>query len=231
MRMQQPITILGGMEPQASAHLYMLLIEKSRMHNRSEPEIFPHIILRSLAVPDFINDRTREKEARKILISAARSASNDKSKLICIACNTAHLLKDAVVENSNTPFISMIDAVCELTKGQGHKTVGLLASPTTIQSGLYKQALKAHQIACIEPNESQQRQLETIIRNVITGRSTGSDQQELIKVAQSLIVNGASALILGCTELPLVFSKEVLDIVVIDSLDALADRLIQKYYE
>lgn len=69
--------------------------------------------------------------------------------------------------------------------------------------------------------------LEQIIRNVIAGKNTRLDNLELIKIAKSLVNRGAEGIILGCTELPLIFPKKF-EIPVFDSLEILARALLKR---
>lgn len=71
--------------------------------------------------------------------------------------------------------------------------------------------------------------MEAIIRKVIAGKVQKSDKLKLVEIANSLKEKGAEGIILGCTELPLIFPKRF-DIPVFDSLEILARALLQKHY-
>lgn len=227
----QPITIFGGMGPQASARMYQLLIEKSMKHPKSQPEIFPHIILRSLAVPDFISSQERQKEAKQSMAREATRANNDDPIAIAIACNTGHLFANVITSRCHAPFVSMIEEVAQSVGRAGVKKVGLLASPTTIRTRLYASELERRHIVCVEPSPEQARELEKIIRAVLAGKATADHSAKLLAIAESLVEQGAEAVILGCTELPLVFPKDKTNIRAFDSLDIVAERLIEIYYQ
>ncbi|MFA5932567.1 MAG: aspartate/glutamate racemase family protein [Microgenomates group bacterium] len=72
--------------------------------------------------------------------------------------------------------------------------------------------------------------LEDIIRNIIAGKSIREDKRKLIKITESLQNRGAEGIILGCTELPLIFPKRF-NIPVFDSLNILANALLKFNYE
>lgn len=72
--------------------------------------------------------------------------------------------------------------------------------------------------------------LEAIIRKVIAGKITKQDRLKLVEIARSLKDKGAQGLILGCTELPLIFPKRF-DIPVFDSLEILARALLKRHYQ
>ncbi|MEO5627619.1 MAG: amino acid racemase [Candidatus Saccharimonadales bacterium] len=227
---RKPITILGGMGPQASARLYELLIQHSDQHPQSKSDIFPHIVLRSLEVPDFIANKRKLALARQIFAEEVKSANADKSVVIAIACNTAHLLADEVIKTSTAPFISLIETVADVAVAQDYKVVGLLATPMTIKTKLYEDIFSARGIDCLTPNDTQCLSLERMIRSVLRGLSTKKDSDELLLIAKDLRARGAESVILGCTELPLVLPKKGHTIKFLDSLDVLAQELINIYY-
>lgn len=82
----------------------------------------------------------------------------------------------------------------------------------------------------IRPNKKEAIELEIIIRRVIAGEVKRSDKVRLVEIAKSLKNRGAQGIILGCTELSLIFPKRF-SIPVFDSLEILAKALLRKYYE
>lgn len=71
--------------------------------------------------------------------------------------------------------------------------------------------------------------MEVIIRKVIAGEVRKSDKLELIKIAKFLKQKGAQGIILGCTELPLIFPKSF-NMLIFDSLEILARALLERHY-
>lgn len=146
-----------------------------------------------------------------------------------MTCNTAHILYKDLAKLSEVEFVSIIDAVSEKVKDLGLKRVGLLATQTTIFQGLYYRALSKKGIACFNANLETQKLHEKIIRDVIAGKYVRCKQM-VDQVKQFIEEEALEGVILGCTELPLVFPKNELPNV-IDCLDVLADKLLDKYYQ
>lgn len=82
----------------------------------------------------------------------------------------------------------------------------------------------------IKPSKIQQQILEGLIRSVIAGEVKRLDKVRLIEVAKDLQEKGAQGIILGCTELPLIFPKKF-EIPVFNSLEILARALLRNYYK
>lgn len=229
---KQPIVVLGGMGPQASSQLYKLLIDQAiERHKVVENEDFPFVVLESLPVPEFFSGQSRRAEAIAIMHRAITSAESYDPVAVGMACNTAHLFADDILEGAAVPFVSLIEVVAETVKGKGIKRIGLVASPTTIQTGLYKKALDERGIDCLTPTEQQQDELSAIIHEVIAGKASRKEAVKLEAIAKELIDQGAEGVILGCTELPLVFPKGEVEYPAFDCLELLADELLKRYYD
>lgn len=72
--------------------------------------------------------------------------------------------------------------------------------------------------------------MEKIIRRIIAGCSTANDSNSLISIATSLIKRGAQGIILGCTELPLVFPNDFSS-PVFDSIKITSRVLLERYFD
>lgn len=148
---------------------------------------------------------------------------------ISIACNTAHVLLPKLQTVSKIPFVSMIEETVKRIHKDKRIRVGLLGTPSTIKYGLYQNALEKYGIFAELPSKKQMTILERIIRNVLSGKLFKSDTRQLEKIANSLKTRGGEAIILGCTELPLVFPKNYA-LPVYNCLEILATALLRKYY-
>ena len=228
--MKNIIGIIGGMGPQAGIELCNQLIAVStRDFGAKNGGDFPEIILDSLPIPDFISSTKNRVVARKMLKICINKFNNLQIDQIGIACNTAHMFLPELQDVSNTPIVSMIEAVCDAL-ADDMKSVGILASPTTIRFGIYHSALEKRGKIVITPTLKQQIILEKIIRNVIAGKLLMSDTCRLHKIASSLRKRGAQGIILGCTELPLVFPQKF-SLPVFNSLKILAKALLCNNYK
>ncbi len=225
---KKSIGILGGMGPDASASLYQKMISLARTQFGAETnEAYPDIILHSVPVPDFITEQKNVPPAREMLL---RSVAALSPSCVCfgIACNTAHLLLPDLQKSTSVPFVSMIEAVTQQIKERGYKRVGLLATPTTFHSELYQKSIGSLAEVCV-PTDAQVTQMGVIVNKVLAGDFTQT-AKELVMIADELTAQGCEAIVLGCTELPLIFPMESYKLPTISSLDCLAQALLSVYY-
>ena len=73
------------------------------------------------------------------------------------------------------PATSLVDATVETIRRQGLRTIGLLASPTTIQTKLYETALARVGTVCLLPTKAEQYEVELLIRSVIAGKKPAKE--------------------------------------------------------
>lgn len=229
MKNTKTIGLIGGMGPLASSYFYDLLIKKSeRNFGAKNNDDYPRIIIDSLPVLDFISDTKNLDTARGMLIDSIKKMNSFGVSCVAMVCNTAHVLYKDLQKQSATEFVSMIDLTAERAKKLNFKKVGVLASPTTLKSKLYKKALLKRGIISIDIDHNSRT--ERIIREVVAGKINKSQSDYLYKLTNRFIKKyELDAVILGCTELPLVFPKNRFKNV-IDCLDILADELLRRYY-
>lgn len=224
------IAIIGGMGPQASAKLLEVIIAMcNKDYGAKEDYDFPEVILNSVPVPDIISNRRNMKNALNILTQRARNLESFNPKVLGIPCNTAHVLLNDLKKRTKIPFVSIIEEVADSVAKSKIEKVGLFATPVTINSRLYQNTMEERGVEVIVPTKGEQKVVDEVIRNVLAGKTTSIDKKKLVLVAENLILNGSQGIILGCTELPLIFPKNF-PAPVFDSIEILARALLKRYY-
>jgi|SRR3989344_2220520 len=230
MKKNKALFILGGMGPEASNYMYETLIKISiQKFGAKNNDDYPEIILNSVPVPDFISSDKFKNKALKMLVERVEQANRLNISCISIACNTAHVLLEQLQKKSQIPFISMIEEMVKSVTKDKIKTVGLMGTPSTLRYGLYQEKLIKEGIDYVVPTANQINTLERVIRNVVAGKILKNDQDELKKIADFLRKKGAEAIILGCTELPLVFPKNY-TLPTYNAVEVLSKALLRIYY-
>lgn len=183
-----------------------------------------------MPVPDFISDDKNRSNALKMLRQKVKIINQNGASCISIACNTAHVLLSQLQSVSKVPFISMIDETAGQVYMDGRIKIGLMGTPSVIKYGLYQKALSKYDISVVIPSKEQIEMMEKVIRNILKGNKTTDDRRNLIKIADDLRRGGAEGIILGCTELPLVFPEKY-SLPVYNSVEILAMALLKRYYK
>lgn len=231
MKNNKSIAIIGGMGPQASAKLLEIMINVcNKDFGAKSDSDFPEVILNSVPVPNFISNKKNVTIACNILIKRIKQLENFSPSCFGIVCNTAHVILKDLQSSTKVPFVSIVDEVTRKVAESKIEKVGLLGTPVTIDSALYQDVLRKQKIEAVIPSEKDRKLVEAVIWNVLAGKDNNNDKQQLVKVAKTLRRKGAQGIILGCTELPLVFPKNFC-VPVFDSIEILARGLLKKFFE
>lgn len=222
--------ILGGMGPDASARLITRIIELSReIGGAKNSDDYPNFVMQNIPVSDFFDNPDLYLEGLSLLKKSVINLSRLKPEYFAIACNTAHSLIPELQKVTKIPFVQLPQLIADEIKQSGYKQVGLLATPLTYKSQIYVTAFKKKKIKIVEPADEDKIELGKIVHLILSGKfETG--RRRLVKIADKLILRGVDVLLLGCTELPLVFPKKY-PIPFISSVESLARNLVIKYYQ
>lgn len=141
------------------------------------------------------------------MVDSLQQLINAGCKRIILDCNTSHLFLPQIYERLpvlSEGYIVDIIKVCaeEVAKNTVNKPVYLLGTEGTIESGIYQSALTKRNIKCLAPTKEEYHKLRNCIEAVKQDKY--SDQ---IKEIFCELVNRYDICILGCTELPILYSK------------------------
>jgi len=217
------------MGPLATADFYTKLV---RLHPAHEDQDHPRVIIDSNAK---IPDRTaavlgRGPDPTPALVQTALNLQRAGVDLIAIPCNSAHAFLGAVRRAVRVPVLDIMaevaDAVAALEPVPA--SAGLLATDATVQMRLYRAALAARGIATVEPSPEEQARVMAAIHAVKSGDLGAAVRAAVRDVAASLVRRGAGAIILGCTELPLVMGPPDAPVPVLDGTEILARATLRE---
>lgn len=145
-----------------------------------------------------------------------------------MACNTAHLLLPELEACTGQSFMSLIGLTVDEVKSRAISRVGLLASPTTIKLKLYQTRLEEIGVQVITPTMAQLGEIEVCIRAIIAGIDAKQLVSRLHNILRHMELQGTQSVILGCTELSVVFSGAK-DQSIIDPMTQAAVKLLGEY--
>ena len=174
------------------------------------------------------------------LYSACKKLEQAGADAIAIPCNTAHAFVDRIQDHLAVPILNMLELTVEhiARHHPGRKNIGLLATTGTVQSGIYRTVLERAGLECLVPETTFQELVMAVIYGP-DGVKAGFDKefcrQTLNRVVEHLRDLGGEALILGCTELPLVLpaatdgTTDPAVLPVFDPTDILAGRCVELF--
>ena len=222
------IGVLGGMGPVASANLYMKIIKYAQhKYNAVQDSDYPPIIIYSLSLLGFDETGIVDKElVKKQLIEGVKKLESAGCDLIIIGCNTVHVFYDEMQAAVKIPIFNITEETKKIVLKFGYKKVGLFASESTNKLGLYQEKFKTSGIEVISPNQAQQEILNNVIKHVMGGNQKIDDIIALKGIAADYLKQGAEAIVMGCTEIPLAINQSHTDIKLFDTIEIIIQSAV-----
>ena len=221
------IGILGGMGPEATLDMYRHIINLTPASR--DQDHFRVLIYSNPKIPDrTLAIAAGGESPLNALMESAQMLESAGASVIAMPCNAAHLYLEQLRAVICTPILDMIAETCGALRRRlpDVNTVGLLASDGTVQSKIYHRVLGAEGITILLPDESDQAFLQSVINDVKAGKHLKKTRKKLLNTGTRLIEAGAQAIILGCTEIPLVFDCGAFPYHILNSTMILAEAAI-----
>ena len=198
------IGIIGGMGPKATADLFEKVIAQTKA--KSDNGHLHVLIDNDPSIPD----RTAAileggENPLPALKRSAKLLEVSGADLLLIPCNTAHYFLDAVQASVSIPIMNMLAITAQACREQGYRTVGLLSTTGTAKSGVYEAAFQKEAVACVTPGDAEMDIVMQYIYQYKAGAPI-AERAALAAIVETLQARGAEAIVLGCTELPMIFN-------------------------
>jgi aspartate racemase len=155
----------------------------------------------------------------RLMAGAARTLESAGAEGLIICANTMHRLADSVAGAVSIPIIHIADATAGSIKEKGLETVGLLGTRYTMELDFYRGRLeRAHGLKVLIPEEPGRTSVHDIIyKELAQGIVREESRRTYAAVIRELEGRGAQGVILGCTEIPLLFKAADSPIPVFDT--------------
>jgi aspartate racemase len=176
---------------------------------------------------DFIEDGDWDGVVDLMVSSGKKLAAAGANFAVC-PDNTVHQVFEQVAKQSPVPLLSIIDVVSDECKKRGYGKVGVLGTKYTMQGSMYRDALAKRNIEMAVPDAKDQDKVNSVIFDELVPEGvTKSSIKALIDVVERLKLAGCEAVVLGCTELPLVLNVGNSPLPVVDSTRLLALKALE----
>jgi len=221
------VGIAGGLGPETGCKFCLDINNKFRELTGCQPDV----MLENLPVPSkierqMINGKTPIRMLN-LLLEAIKRLNMAKVDFIAIPCNSVHVFIEELREKSEAPVLSIIEECAEECKKRNLNKVGLLASAKTVNEKLFSEKLEKINIDVIIPNKQDQAEINKIIIKIIHNKAENSDKIFLKNIIKNLKQIGAEAIIIGCTDLPLLISEKESCLPLINTLEILENTVIK----
>ena len=220
--------IIGGIGPASTLDYYSGIMNGYR--SKTGDDNYPEIIINSVNMTEMLSYiQNKDWDALvAMLVNAINNLANAGAVFAAIASNTPHIVFDRVQKQSSLPLISIVDETCKCAYSKGCKKIVVIGTRFTMSSSLYSEAFRKYDIVAIVPSKDEQETIHNIIfPKLENGIVVPEDKQKMIGIVNGLIAeHHADALVLGCTELPLMIKDGDIDTLILNTTQIHIDSIV-----
>lgn len=222
--------LVGGLGPESTILYYHDLVYG--VQKKTGKELFPNLSIESVNVFEALDFCKKEDYdgLTAYLMDSINNLIKSGADFIALSANTPHIVFDRLQELATVPLVSIIEATCEEAKKQHLQKLGLLGTIFTMTGDFYKKPFINAGIEIITPTAEE---MDFVNYKVANELERGIVKEETLKDFQKIITRmkneqGIEAIILGCTEIPLLLNDEVSPVPCLDTMKIHIDTLIDR---
>ncbi|MHA2008176.1 MAG: aspartate/glutamate racemase family protein [Promethearchaeota archaeon] len=172
------------------------------------------------------------QKVSELMLRSSQIVANAGAEFAICPDNTIHQAYDLMISKSPIPWLHIAEVVGEKAKQDRFKHLGILGTKYLVVSPVYPNSLKKFNINCEVPNDKERDNVDQIIfEELVKGIFKEESRLYINKVIKKLKEKGCDAVVLGCTELPLLIDSQDCPLPTLDSTRLLARAAIQKALE
>ncbi len=195
------------------------------------PHAHPEISMHTPSLAEYVHCLDRgdlDGVAALMLASAHKLAACGADFLIC-PDNTIHQALGRVAPRSPLPWLHIAEVVAEEAAARGFRRVGITGTRWLVDSTVYPDAFEARGLEWLRPSEDDRDLIARLIMDELVPGIIRPDAAERFqRVFSHLKDGGCDAVVLGCTEIPLVMSDANSPLPTLDSTRLLARAALRR---
>jgi len=174
---------------------------------RLGPHAHPEISLHTHSLADYVDclDRGDMKGVGALMLSSANKLARAGADFLICPDNTIHQALGHVLPRSPLPWLHIAGEVAAEAQARGYRRIGILGTRWLVDSAVYPDELDARGLHWLRPSPDDRALLGRIIMDeLVYGVFKPDSVARLQGIIERLREAGCDAVVLGCTELPLV---------------------------
>jgi aspartate racemase len=146
-----------------------------------------------------------------------------------IHIHTIHQAFDLVTADSPLPWLHIAEAVAEDAQSRGFTHLGITGTRYLMSGPVYSKVLEKYHISCGIPEREDRERIDKIIfEELVDGIFLEDSRLYFNRVIQGLKEHGCNAVVLGCTEIPLLVDPSDCPLPTLDSTRLLARAALRE---
>lgn len=162
-------------------------------------------------------------EVANLMLSSARKLADIGAEFAICPDNTIHQSFDLVVAESPIPWLHIAEAVGRDARARQFKTLAIIGTKYLMSGPVYPEVLGRLGLASLVPDEPDRERIDTIIfEELVNGVFSDPSRRYFNSIVQDMKDRGCDAVVLGCTEIPLLVDPTDCPLPCLDSTRLLA---------
>ena len=189
------------------------------------PYEHPQLSMHSHALADYMRciDAGDWDGVGELMLSSARKLASAGADFLICPDNTIHQALAPVLERSPLPWLHIADVVADEAVAQGYQRIGLTGTRSLVESEVYPERFAAHGLATVRPGLAARMEINRIIMDeLVHGECQPAALAYFQKTITRMKDGGCDAVLLGCTEIPLIMNNGNSPLPTLDSTRLLA---------
>ena len=225
---KKKIGIIGGVTWVSTIDYYKLINQK--VNQRLGGYNTAEILINSVNFNDVMVFLSKGdwNGVEELFKNKAIELKNAGADFIAISSNTIAKVAKNVAKKANLPLVNIIESTSKEIQKKEFKKVGFLGTGFTMKSSFYFDELKDYGIDTVVPNPKEIEIINNIIMKELANQIINEDSKKIILEIMERMMkeDGIEAVILGCTEIPLLIDQTDTDIPLFDTTEIHTDYIV-----
>ena len=194
----------------------------------------PEVSLHSHSLAQYMKfiDRNDWAGVAELMLSSAEKLAKAGADFLICPDNTIHQAFDLVEHRSPRPWLHIAREVAREADARNFKRLAVLGTRYLMEGPVYRETLKAAGIEYRVPGPDQRERINQIIFDeLVNGQFLPRSLAYYVEVIRRMKDEGCDAVVLGCTEIPLLVTPEASPLPTLDSTRLLARAAVRKAVE
>src|SRR6185312_295883 len=176
-----------------------------------------------------LQQSARWDEATSLLSGVGQTLARGGADFLAICCNTMHLMADEVQRAAGIPLLHIADPLGQAAQKAGMKTLGLIGTRFTMDEPriIANRLRQKFGLEVILPDAAGRETIDSVIQTeLVKGVIRDDSRMRYRAVMAKLVEQGAEAIILGCTEIPLLVGQVDATVPLYDTMQLHASAIV-----
>lgn len=225
--------ILGGMGPESTLVYYKKIAAAYK--ERDKNGYFPALTIETVNMYEMLDlCKSENYEALSdYLLEGIFNLEKAGVDFVVLASNTPHVVFDILEQRSHIPMLSIVMPVYQAVRDSGAKRVAWLGTRFTMEQPYFRKIFEENGVAIVIPKENEREIIDKIIAEELEFGIVNAESKKRVDriIGRLCSEENIEGIIMGCTELPLMYSEEPLPVPVFDTMEYHIQGIVKYMFE